>query len=557
MPVYEYSINLKNGVSTPAKQAAESVRGLSGDMGGLQAELAAATGGLSVVVEALGAVAVAFGGAVIAGAAMAIEANEAKAKMTSLFDALGEGKISGAETIGMLDQLSDKIGITRKELAPITQDFLTMGITGKAQLEGLTTAVAGLNQITPTAGAAFTKLYGQVNAAAETGSKLKIPYKKLEGQLKDMGLNIDDLSRKMGKSPAELTRALKAGTIDAKAFGDALTAAATDKGAGPLARAGASLGNVWAKFQENIGKIFEDIDVGPFLEQVKDLFNIFGQANPSGQALKAGIGGFFKEVFASATKVVPVVKHFLLDLVIYGLKGYIALKPVSKWFQDMLKNQTVMKVLTMAVKGFVGVLIAVGAAIAVVVGLVAAFWAGGMALMAGIYALSGAIMSFVTGAAETMTKWLQSAGSLASDFIAGLVSGIGNGVSSVVSAVKGLADKAKGAFKSALGISSPSKVMMEMGNFAGQGVAEGMTAAAPDVHGAATSLGGVAADGAASGMSSGGGGASSAPGGRGGVIVNVESGAIQINGAGKSAEELTESMLALVFERVALAQGLG
>src|SRR5258708_3606870 len=104
--------------------------------------MAAATGGMSVVVEALGAVAAAFGALTLAGAAFAIKVSEAKGKLTGMFDALGEGKISGGQVIGMLDDLGDRIGQTRDQLAPLAKGFLTMGITGKDALQKLTLAAA-------------------------------------------------------------------------------------------------------------------------------------------------------------------------------------------------------------------------------------------------------------------------------------------------------------------------------------------------------------------------------------------------------------------------------
>lgn len=518
----------------------------------LQGELAEVTGGLSLVVEALAVVGGAIGAVVIAGAALAIEASEAKAKMVGLFDALGEGKVTGKETVAMLDQLGDSIGQTREKLAPLAQAFMRMGVTGTEQLRSLTLAAASAGALAEGGGEAFEKMFKKISAAAQTGAALKIPLKGL-GSLADMGLTVDDVARKMGVSAQKLQQQLKAGSVDAKKFGDALQGALVEKGAGPLERAGASLTNVWAKFKENITKMFEDVDVGPFLEEVKQLFDIFSMAKPSGQAMKSGIGGFFKEVFALATKLVPMVKHFLLDMVIYGLRAYIALKPIAKWFQDLLKNQKVMSILITAFKGFGMVLLVVGAAIALVVTAIVACWAAAVALIVAVYAAIAAFYEFTQDTGKAIADWSKSSIDAAKNFIAGLVNGIKSGVGDVVAAVKGLATQAKDGFKKALGISSPSKVMMQFGAHVAGGAAEGISSGAPEVHAASRELAGAAAGGFAGGAEGSAGGKS----GGGGVSVNVEKGAITINGAGKSAEEITEAMLALVFERLVLAQGLG
>ena len=540
----------KTADKASAKSASSAPSGGGGGGLGGQAELAEMTGGLSVVAEAAAAAAVAIGVVVVAGMALAIEASEAKQRLVSLFDALGEGKVSGAETVAMMDKLGDSIGMTRAQLTPIVQTFMTLGITGKEQLEGLSLAAARAGAMATGGAENFAKLFGQVNAAAETGSKLTIPFRKLEKQLLGVGLNIGDMATQMGISEAALTKGLKAGTVDAKKFGDALSTAASTKGAGALAQQGASLTNVWAKFQENIMRMFEDIDVGPFLLQVKSLFDIFGKGKASGQALSAGIGGFFKQVFAYATKVVPYIKRFLLDVVIYGLKAYIALKPIIKWLKEMAANEKVIKIFKQAltalgisalvVAGVIGVIVVVATAMAWIMG----------ALAVGIVLLSVKIYELVVGAGAAMVKWVSSAASLASDFVSGLVSGITNGASAVVNAVKGLANGAKNAFKGALGIASPSKEMAKLGKFAGEGVAVGLDASTSTVSSAAGDLGGSTLGATAGGAS--GGGKSG-----GGVTVNIASGAIVIQGAGKGAEDLTEQAISLMFERIALSQGLG
>lgn len=590
MAVYEEEINLKDGISATALSASQKMKVLTdsinatqvallkaqaaGNVGqmkklttqldayksslaqvqpeaiGLQEELAGMTGGLSIAVEAAGAAAVAFGALVVAGMSLAIEASELKAQMTTLFDALGNGQTSGAETVAMLDQLGDRIGRTRKELAPMAQQMMALGITDLPALEKAVTANASAMALMGDRGAAaFQKVLKQTQLAAEAGVKMKNPLKALS----DLGLGQgQDVAAAMGISLKDLQAQIKAGTVDAKAFGDAIQDALIKKGAGPLARAGMSLTNVWAKFTENISKMFEDIDVGPFLEEVRSLFDIFGQAQPSGQAMKSAIGGFFQQTFNVAKAVVPYVKHFLLDLVIYGLKAYIALRPITRWFLDLRSNATVMLVLSKVFQGLKVAVATVAVALGVVVAVFAAVVAASALVATGIWSLIGSIVAVGASIAETLSGLVEGAINWGRDFIAGLVGGIKNGASAVIDAVSNLATSAKDAFKNVLGIHSPSRVMMQMGSFAGQGVADGLTAAVPDVHGAASSLGSVAASGVASGAGSGGAGGSSGA----SVNVTVEAGAIVIQGAGKGAEELTEEAVALLFERVALAQGL-
>jgi phage-related protein len=94
------------------------------------------------------------------------------------------------------------------------------------------------------------------------------------------------------------------------------------------------------------------------------------------------------------------------------------------------------------------------------------------------------------------------AGSVASAIVSGITSGIENGASAIISAAKRAALAALDAAKSALGISSPSKVFAtEVGKPMAQGMALGLTGSAPLVAGAAAATAGAAVDGGRSAAS--------------------------------------------------------
>lgn len=525
-------------------------------------QLALLTGGMSYAVEAIGAVAASLGALVIAGASLAIEASEAKTKMLALFDAMGEGKISGQQMDEMLDGMRERLGITKDAMVPYAEAALRMGITTQGAVESMTQAAISAKALAggSEAGAqAFLKLAEKAKLAADTGQALKIPARALSTQFAEMGLNIDDVANAMGVSSKVLAAGLKSGTVDARKFGDAMQDALIKKGKGPLEQMSLSVGNLGSLLKEYIGDLFEDLgpSIKPFLEQVKQLFGIFdSKANPSGQALKQGIEGFFKRVFAVATKLVPMVKHFLLDIIIYALKAYIAAKPLvqtfERWYTQIRSNEKYMKALHQVMVGLKIVFTSLAVGLAVVLGVFMAIQAAVVLGIAQFAALAAFITGFVATTIVTLEGWAKSAYDMAKDFVNGLIKGITDGAAAVGNAVKNLATQAKDSFKKTLGISSPSKVMMELGGHVASGAAKGVEAGAPQVNAASASLGQSMAVGAAAGASGAGGG------GGAGVTVNVEPGAIVITGSGKeSATELTETAIVQLFERVALAQGLG
>lgn len=543
---------------------AQSQKQATKDQKGMNSVMAEGTAAIETYALAAGAavagLVVGFASLVVAGAKFAIAASQAKDQMIQMFDALGEGKISGEQVDNMLDGLSEKIGQTKDSMVPLVQKFAAMGVTSQDALEKMTTAALSAKALVGGAqsGAdAFEALSKKIQLASETGQGLKIPIKGL-GQLAEMGLTVDDVAKKMGVSAKVLGEQLKGGTADASKFGDAMQTALIEKGAGPLQKMSLGAANLGSLLQQYIGDLFEDMgkDVAPFMAAVKDLFSIFSsKSKPSGEALKSGIGGFFKQVFAAATKVVPLVKHFLLDLIIYGLKAYIAMKPIIGWFEKVAASQGTMDLLVDAFDLLGTAVIAIVGVLGAIIGIVGVMAYGFVQGAVGIYNMVGAlfdflggITSFLAGAGAALVEWVAGAAGIAGNFIDGLVNGIASGAIKVVGAVKGLATAATGAITSALGIHSPSTVMAGLGVHTSEGFAQGIEGGESDVHGASSGVAGAAVKGAAGAPGSNG---ADAKGGGSNISVTV-----LIDGAGKSALEITEEMVSQVFARMALSAGV-
>lgn len=556
MAVYTETINLAGNFAQNASTAEDAILNLSKSFESSEAGAKAFANVLDMAGGAalkLGAAAldaaVGMGKLVAKGFELALSAADAKGDMILLFDALGDGVVTGQEAVAMLDRLGTTTGLTREKLGATAQAFAAMGVTGVDQLEKLTLAAVSAGAMAKGGGEAFEQMFRKISTAQQTGQALKIPLKGM-GSLASMGLKVDDVAKQMGLSSAALSEQLAKGSVDAKRFGDALTDALVKKGAGPVADGAEDIGNMWARAKENVSKFFEDIDIGPFVGELKKLFGILDSGSSSGQALKAGVGAFFKEIFALATAALPVVREMFLGLIIYGLKAYIALKPVVAAIKEFAASETAAMMLTGLVNVFRMMAIAVGV-VAVVLGTFAA--AVGMTV-AVLGTLAAAITMLVATASTVLGQWVASARTAAADFVAGLVQGITSGASAFAKAVKGLAAAGMAAFNGPDGIDahSPSEKMFASGVNMGEGVVGGVDASAASVAKAATGMAAVAVEGVAATPP-----AAASGGGGGGVNVTVEPGAIVIQGgSGEGAVELTEQAVAMIFERVALAQGL-
>jgi hypothetical protein len=563
-----------------------AVEGITQAIAGMAKMLDLVVPGLGQVVSAVvtiaGGLIAATAGLAVSAAKFAVAANQAQQATDGLFDALGQGKITGDQVGAMVDRLRAKLGIAADSLEPFVKGFISMGVTGEAQLERLTVAAASAEALVKGGGQAFVDLIGKIRLAAETGEQLKIPFKGLQGQLAALRVNVGDLAPLMKMTTTALAKGLADGTVDAKKFGDALEAAVTKKGAGPLRTLANSAQNLGSLLNEYLGELFEDLgdSIGPFMDQVESLFAIFdSKTNPSGKALKDAIGETLKGIFGWAAKVVPVVKHFLLDMIIYGLKAYIALKPVVKAIQEFFASSTGSAVLSAVLNTLWLALQGIGLVVVGVVGFFALLGATMLSLVAGTWAVigmfvslaatvAGAVAGAITAALEALTNLSAGAYKAAGDFILGLVNGIANGAGLVTQAVTNLASGAAGAFKNFLGIASPSKVMAGYGVNMGEGVVGGLDESAPLVESATSEMASKAVKGAddassaspasvvaaaqaasASGAASGGGGKQ--------VSIVLEAGAIQISGQGKDWAEVTEEMIAAVMERIAIMSGAG
>lgn len=505
-----------------------------------------------------------------------VEAVQSKQAAETMFDAMAGDTEKGHELFDMMENLATQIPQTKDQLAAWSRDYMAMGVLDTKALRADLLATASASALMGESGAeAFGMLEKKITESVATTGKLKLSEKQLSS-LAQTGVNVVDVATQMGVSAKDLQAKLKAGTVSADAFGNALNAALIAKGAGPLDRLAGSLGALQAKFKEAIGDIFEDVDISPFVDAMKSVLQIFTQSSASGKVMKGVLGGFFTQFFKWAGQATLMAKHFFLDMIIFGLKAYIAIKP---WIPllKMVGEVIVVAGLAFALSftpAILGAVAALGVLVAEAAIAAAPFVAIGLAVV-GVYEAFknwGAIKSVLSNTAKAIGTWVVDTAKRFDDFaadlftravdagshmVSGLVAGLANGASSIVGAVKGLANKAIGTFKGALGIASPSREFMKLGDFTAKGFSIGVTAANDNVRGATMGLARAATDGAQRGAAQ---AATPAPAAApstpapagGGVIVNVASGAIVINGAQGDANDLTEHAVSLIFEKIAL-----
>ena len=587
-------------LSGGSNAASSSLNELGGTLGKMGPWGMAAAAGLAAVAAGLAVV--------VGGMAAAISVTEARDKLTATFQALGKGAGAGKATVAMLDALSAKLPFTTAQLGEMAKGLAASGMSGKALEEGVKAIAAATALMGAEGGAAAEKmlktLQGGGAGAAKMLKGIQTGSKASMAALQKMGISVADLGGKAAVAK-----------MSAAQMQAAIEKALQKKGAGPLEAMGSTLEVLAAKGKEALGAIFEGLGpaVKPLMHALKDLLGMFARGSAGGNALKGVVTKAFTAIFAVATRVVKAFKEIVQGIqgtgnkssafnkighaltVVWGIAqkvwsgikagaaivgaGIMSVVAVVKKFaaehhvidkiktafaavgaaiKKLFSNAQVMNGIKTILKG-IG--IAIGVVVAVVIGLwvvMAAVAAGVIAavvfIVGGFAKLVDAIVGAVSEMGATLSGWVDSATSAASSFVDGLISGITGGAGKLISMVTNLAKSALGAFKSALGIASPSRVMAVQGGHMAAGAAMGVDAGAPKVAAASKRMGSAATKGAAEGGAKGAKGGA-AKGGKGGVSVTFEAGAIVISGVA-GALELTEEAIALVFEKIAAEQGL-
>ncbi len=554
-----FDIDLKDFVSEPAGTIHGSLSSLVGKFGELGSgsdgltghlgELAASFGPIGVAAIIAGVAVLAFGGALLEGMHAAIEMSQERHALIATFDALGEGAGAGEKTLEMLERMSKTLPFTTSQMGTWAKSLMAAGIQGAELEKGIQAVGAATAIMGASGGAAADKMIKKLAEADAVGAKIKLDKRFLKS-LADSGVSADALATELGVTPKKLATM----SLSAKQLGDAMQSALLKKGKGPLEDLGMTWATISAKFHEGISSIFEGLgpEVKALMTEVQGLFGEFNKGSTVATGATGTVTGVLKTLFAVATVVVNGIHVGFLKLYILWLKVSNAISPLVKKIKDLLPAGAGIKVLTTVVK-----------ALAVVFGILALMiFVAMLPIIIMVAAVVLAIMIFfaLMDAIDSLFVYLGGLASRAWDaaagFIGGLVDGIKSGVGAVVDAIKGLAGSAIGALKSVLHLGSPSKVTMEMGGFTSEGLAQGLEAGASNVHAAAKGAGRAALKGAADGLDgSAGASGAAAKGGRGGISVVVEAGAIVIHGAA-DALALTEEAVSLVFERIALREGV-
>lgn len=565
MAVKTFTVNLEGNLESGARSAAGAVKDLVSHMTSLEA-----------TALGLGAATVALGIALTGMVGYAIEAGERVDRLSASFGALsGEGPEAGRKVLASVRAIAAELPQAERLTESWAQQLMAVGVTDLGQIRAQLYAISGAEALVEGGGERVRSLLLRLNEASERGTKLRFNIAQLAGT----GLTEADLLKELGMSPAQLEAAKKTATLTGGQIAVAITNAINAKAHGPLDRSMRDITTRFAKGRDVIGHLFEDLSFDKIGEQLTGFFAIFDQANPSGQALKIGIGGALTWLGDKFAWLLQQGTHAFLELILWSLKTYNFFRHnfalIGKFFDDHKESVRAWEaVLIGAAAGVAGAYLVslVPAIIASSVAFVAAIpsiaaytvMMGALALStlvaagpwillaAGIGLVVAALIYFwpqIKKAIAVVEEWAQKGWDAAVNFVAGLVGGIVGGVSSVVNAVKVLGKSAWDALSGFWKVHSRSQLAFGLGANIAEGQAQGIESKDARVSQASTDTLAV--------LPAGRGGASGATGG--GVTANVDA-PITINAHdGQQARDVVDELeerLPSIFERWALSQGV-
>jgi hypothetical protein len=495
----------------------------------------------------------------------AIEASENLKKMTAQFDALGPaGEHAGAATIAAIRGIAKEVPQSEAQIASWARSLQATGTIKLDKLKEQIKAIAGADALGAVEGAGdqVKSLLAKLNEQSlKGGPKVAFSLAKLAGT----GISEEEFLKALGMTPANFAAAKKAGTLSGAQISDAIVKAINIKSGGALEAQMDELGTLATKAKDSFQHLFEDVDVSPLTDGLKEFFSIFDAATPAGATLKRGITATFKEI----VQILLKVRDGLLHIVIAFLETALFFKKHGEGIKAILTGVGI------------ALLVAFGPAALVAIGTyIASMGAAGVATLLALGPLeliaiaiglvTAAVIYFwpqIKKAIEAIGEFATKGFEMAVDFVAGLVGGFMDGIAKVENAASNLAHAAIDAVRNIFKSHSPSQVMMDLGvgipEGMAQGIARGSNKAADasadmsaDVMGAATpgpgaSGGALEASPRSAGAANGGGVAG------GSVSITIESFVIEAGHAATPAElkDLVEEGFSTLADRLAMMVG--
>lgn len=539
--------NMRKEASRPIDVQVRASGGGGGSGGGLAGIFgggAGALAGLAVVEKVFGLVE-RVGAEVYdltkSGALLAIQMSNWQTSTRALFTNLTGSSAAADELIGKAEAISRLTGESTESVADRMKKLIADGFSAKAA-EKILTAVADVTAMR--GDVAGDKLQKAIETVKNKDIASAGDLKKLAGAGVDQGDVYAELARRTHRSMDQVRADLKAGRIEGDLAAAAIASAA-EKRYGGAAKSKAD-NDIWiqlARVEGGFKKLFKGVDISPVLGALQNVDTMLQGAG--GKMLKGSISGVFGQLFHTLfdpfngpggqqklelfakgasegldkltgllKQAAPYVSFFVDCVAALGKGDKNGVTGLDKMLKTAERIYEIFKLLSgFSTNPIESIQKIFGSAEATPKGGGASkgkssIFDGlldplGIGKMMGVANPLGAMGVDGASAANDAAPQFAGAGDAMIDGLVGAVTG---GRSAVVNACRDTARAGADAARAELGIASPSKVFAEIGMYAMQGMAQGMSA---NDRVASASAGAASQSARAASMGASGGGASS------------------------------------------------
>ncbi|MDX6479511.1 MAG: hypothetical protein QOG85_21 [Gaiellaceae bacterium] len=465
---------LKKKNEERAKGFGAALARLGGPVGGIRDKLAglgelathvSGSGGLGMATLAVAGLAAAAAAAVAVVGALgftlarwAIKGADAARSMQLVRDASTRSSLSARNLGEQVDALAMKVPTSTDALNQLGASLARSRLGGQQTIDlmnAMAQASAALGD-----DAAANKMK-EIVERGRLAQRMYIGLTELQGTGLDFSDVAEALATSMHVGVDKARQALLSGKVSLGDGAKALKDATQKKFGGINLQKMMSLEGLSSTFGKMLQSLTKGIDLEPAVRGIFKLIHAFDESTATGAILKRVVTVFGNGIVSAVEKGAPLVKSFLRSTIISGLKAYIVYLEFKKQIVDLV-DQIKRPLAKTGLLGHVDMLAAsfdvlgyMAEAPLALIQLALISASGSATILSGAITSVGAAFDFITS-----LGWEGLGGSIVDGIIDGIT---GDGAGKLVKSIIGLGEKAKTAFKNALGIHSPSKVFEGFG----------------------------------------------------------------------------------------------
>ena len=427
--------------------------------------------------------------------------------------AAGSAK-GGAELEAVIDDVATKSPLARDKIAEMARAMEVAHLQGRNMQNALEAATTAASAIGDSAASSFTS----IAEASQKARRFLLSKQDLEGTGVAMADVAASIAEAMHVSISAATQMIQRGQVSVAKGLEAMNDAVQKKFGKTVAAQMLSLNTQIAKMKEGFGKLFDGIDIEPFLRGLKTITDLFSQTSVTGVALKTLFSSIFTPLAGASEGVFPLISAFMRGMIIAALRTYIVFLQLKSAIKEAFGGSNADSIDWVKTAMYAGMVAAIAfGAVLVAIAVIVAFLATAFLPLAVvlslpflvplaivglfIYAIKRLVDSISSiqipdlGIESTFKNALAFLGSISLADAGGLImdslaNGIMSGLGRVVGAMKGVGKAILGALPAVLQMHSPSVLLTNQAKMAAGSVVTPLEDAKDDAHAAMADLGG-------------------------------------------------------------------